>query len=157
MITGILTPADLGRFRDAYDPEQMAQLLGAFFAQAHPASVGYVTAIGNAFYQLPAADGAPPPAQLSASDRERCLVAILASRGAGLGLAIHIYLALMQGVSPGEVADILFLSGVYTGVDHFAEGLKVEIAVLERMRELLAGGETSPPAVVVALQAAFPR
>lgn len=157
-VNDILTPVQLTLFRGAYDPDQMKQLLGAFFPQAYPPSLAYVTAIGDAFFGLlPADNAAPPRAQLSAADRERCLVAILASRGGDLGFAIHIYMALMNGVSPGEVAHILFLNGIYTGVDNFAEGLKVEIAVLEHMKALLPGGQTSPQAVVGALQGTFPR
>jgi len=156
MIDDVLGSQDLLRFRDAYDPVQMASVLGTFFAEAHPASLPYVAAIGSVFYAAP--DGEPAPRErLAAVDRERCLVALLAARGSTVGLAIHIYLALMQGVSAGEVADILFLTGVYTGIDNFAEALKVEIAVLEQMRLLVARGETTPGAVVATLEATFRR
>ena len=48
-------------------------------------------------------------------DRERCLIAILASRDAGLNLALHIYVGLMEGLSPMDMADIIFLGDLHGG------------------------------------------
>jgi hypothetical protein len=63
----------------------------------------------------------------------------------------------MQNIAPAEIANILFLAGVYTGVDNFAEALKAEIALLKTLDELARTTPSPTPIIVVtALQKAFP-
>ncbi len=92
----------------------------------------YIDAIRSAFY-----DGT----EIRPKDRERSLIAILSSRDAGLDLAIHVYLGLMRGLSPGEIADIIFLGGIYTGVDRMSDGLAAE---MEKRFTVLAQVATPP-------------
>jgi alkylhydroperoxidase/carboxymuconolactone decarboxylase family protein YurZ len=75
-------------------------------------------------------------------DRERCLIAVLASRDAGLNLAIHIYVGLMEGLSPQEIADVIFLGGIYTGVDRISDGLAAEMRTLDTLAQV-----TTPPRI----------
>jgi len=158
-VSTMLPDAELKDFRDNYDENLMDQFLGQFFPQAYPPSAEYVAAIGKVFYSagLPSDDPSPTRVRLSAADRERCLVAILASRGAGLNLAIHMYMALMNSVSPGEVGNILFLSGIYTGVDHFADTLKLQMALLQLLHGLWQQRKLTVPEVVGALNQKFPQ
>ena len=114
-ISDILTYNDLTRLRQQYDAQLMGAMMGAVLTTTYPASTPYVDTIGALFYGGPTAN--MTGAALSAANRERCLIALLATRGAGLNLALHIYLALAAHVSPEEIAQILLLVGTYSGVD----------------------------------------
>jgi alkylhydroperoxidase/carboxymuconolactone decarboxylase family protein YurZ len=53
---------------------------------------------------------------LRPADRERCLLAILGMSGAPVSLGIHVYWALMEGVTVEEICHIQTLSACYAGV-----------------------------------------
>ena len=96
-------------------------------------SAKYVDAIIDLFYddaELPADSSTKPRTRLSAADRERCVIALLASHAERFNLALHIYLGLMAGVSAEEIANILLLVGAYGGVDKFSDALDVEKTTL---------------------------
>jgi alkylhydroperoxidase/carboxymuconolactone decarboxylase family protein YurZ len=96
----------------------------------------YLSSIEQAFYQ-----GRPAPGRIANEDRERVVLALLTSQGAGRNLAIHVYLALMEGVQAVEIIDILFLSGIYSGVNLLSQSLKVADAVF---LEVVAISATDP-------------
>lgn len=155
-VKDILSDQDLAQLKSAYDPEETRKVLGAFFPAVYPLSGDYVTAVTVAFFGDRPRDTPQPRSVLSAPDRERCLIAILADRGADLNLAIHFYLALVNDVSPEEIANILFLVGIYTGVDNMAETLKAEIKTLRTLRTLVCDRESLRPLdVVTRLQREF--
>ena len=130
-------------------------------------SAAYVQALTDAFYdrsQLP--DDCPPPdaplsprSRLSAADRERCLIALLASQRAGFALAVHVYIALMEGVFPEEIANVLLLAGMYSGADSFNSGLNVLGKTMDALEALAASNDRAQlqvEAVFKKLVAAFP-
>jgi alkylhydroperoxidase/carboxymuconolactone decarboxylase family protein YurZ len=155
-VAHVLAPDHLAALRDAYSADEMTRILGAFFPHVHPPTTEYIAAVMNAFYAEPSPDAVEPRPVLPAIDRERCLIAILAGRGADLNFAIHVYMGLMHGLAPDEIANVLFLVGVYTGVDNFAQALKAELTVLGTLAALAADGSALDPAsVLTALQRAF--
>jgi alkylhydroperoxidase/carboxymuconolactone decarboxylase family protein YurZ len=82
----------------------------------------YAEALEDAFY----ADGAKEGRhRLSARDRERVLIPLLASRGDDFALAVHIYLGWLEDLDEDEIGELLFLGGVYTGISHMTRGLEV--------------------------------
>lgn len=148
-IDTLLSSVQLDALRRAYLEEDMVQLLSSGIPGLDERTAEFIGAIRRAFY-----DGSGDT--MSAKDRERCLIAILASRDAGLNLALHVYCGLMEGLSPQEIADIIFLGGIYTGVDRISDGLAAE------MRTLTVLAQTAVPPlpcavsqVVEALVAAF--
>jgi ubiquinone/menaquinone biosynthesis C-methylase UbiE/alkylhydroperoxidase/carboxymuconolactone decarboxylase family protein YurZ/uncharacterized protein YbaR (Trm112 family) len=141
IVKDILSETVLADLRGQYDEKEMRGVLSGFFPRVYALSLNYATAILDAFYGDLPSDLAPPPrTALSVRDRERCLIALLASRGADRNLALHIYIALMNEISPEEIAHILFLAGIYTGVDNLAKGLAAEVKVLEALRTLVVEG-----------------
>jgi alkylhydroperoxidase/carboxymuconolactone decarboxylase family protein YurZ len=104
----------------------------------------YLSAIEKAFYQV-----LPAAGRVTNDDRERVLLALLASQGATGNLAIHVYLALMEKVPAVEVIDILFLSGIYSGVNRLTQSLKVADAVFNQVVKMAAA---PPPTVPKALE-----
>ena len=143
-LVNILQPAALQTLRDAYDDDTMTNALSMALPLQYPAAQEYIDALRHAFY------GSPGPAPLLRADsRERCLIGILASRGANRNLAIHIYAGLMQGISVEEIGHILLLTGAYTGVDNLAHGLGILKTALEILAQLAADVSTRPTPLVV--------
>src|SRR5262245_48235092 len=124
-IDAALSGEQLAILRDAYSKgrARMLQILSDTIPGRYDRTGGYLGAGKSAFYD----DGADT---MAPKERERSLIAILASRDAGLNLAIHIYLGLMEGLSPREIADIILLAGVYTGVDRLSDGIVAELRTL---------------------------
>ena len=115
-IKDILTQTELTAIENGYKAAEMAAIMRSLFLDSYPPSQAWVDALGGAFdANLPDDDQLPPRDRLSLRDRERCIIAILGSHGGGLQLAIHIYIAIANKVSPEEIAHVLFLTGVYTG------------------------------------------
>ena len=116
----------------------------------YPPARGFVEAIEASFYR-----GGP----LAAANRERIIVALLASREERFPLAVHVYVALMEGVSPEEIAHVVFLTGIYTGVPAFSQGIGVveeTLALLERLGAAADRAARHPlTGVLPALQAAL--
>ena len=120
-IDDVLQPPQLQLLRDAYRNQDAVQILSSGIPALDDRTAEYINAIRRAFYEGTA---------MQPKDRERCLIAVLASRDAGLNLAIHIYLGLMEDLSPGEIADVIFLGGIYSGVDRISDGLAAEVKTL---------------------------
>lgn len=59
----------------------------------------------------------------------------------------------MLGITPQEIAHVILLSGVYTGVNRFAEGMFVHVRTLQALAAL--AGPLGPQAVNKALRVAF--
>jgi alkylhydroperoxidase/carboxymuconolactone decarboxylase family protein YurZ len=158
-VSRALEPEALDKFRKAYRRPEMKGILVETLPEMYPLATEYVQAIGHLLYQddLPE-DGDPGiRSTLSVQDRERCLVAVLACHEGGLPLAIHIYIALMEGVSPQEIAHLLLLAGVYGGVDRLTNGLKTALVVLQLLQTTADGeGPFTAKAIVTALSRAFP-
>src|ERR1041384_5671030 len=140
VVNDILDPQrHLVPLRAAYDGSRsgMTRMLQSKLPAAYDPSRAYVDAVISVFYDDPGSEdeSATTREKLSIKDRERCVIAMLASRGADYNLALHLYMGLMEGISPGEIANVLLLAGVYTGVDNFAEGIGVEIDVLTWLKD----------------------
>ena len=156
-VKDILTATELAMLERAYDWPTLEKKLNNALPSAYALTGDYVNAIGAAFYgYLPPDDAPPPRSALSLRDRERCLIAILASRGADFNIALHMYIALMNDISAEEIAHILFLAGIYTGVDNFAEALKAEVKMLYMLKSLVASTKYTVDDVWTALQKTFP-
>ena len=155
-IDDILTDGQLQMLRADYNEDEMIQLLSSGIPGIDKRTTDFVTAIRRSFYGRETYFFPGGEQAMSAKDRERCLIAVLASRDAGLNLALHIYNGLMAELSPQEIADIIFLCGVYTGVDRISDGLWAEERTLQALKRIAV-----PPLlcsvgnVVPALVAAF--
>jgi alkylhydroperoxidase/carboxymuconolactone decarboxylase family protein YurZ len=130
-IDEVLQPPQLEMLRTAYREQEVVQILSSGIPALDDRTAEYISSIRRAFYEGTA---------MEPKERERCLIAVLASRDAGLNLAIHIYLGLMERLSPGEIADIIFLGGIYTGVDRISDGLAAEMKTLTVLAQV-----ASPP------------
>jgi alkylhydroperoxidase/carboxymuconolactone decarboxylase family protein YurZ len=153
-INDILTAAQLITLRDEYDPAEMNAVLGAPLPAVYPACRPYLDTIGDLFYGGTTADMTGSP--LSAKNRERCLVATLAARGASLNLAVHMYMALVENVAPNEIAHIVMLVGAYTGIDNFAGALQAAAKTFTVLGKVADSPHARAADVFKALVLAFP-
>jgi len=137
-----------------YDPVAMGELLSKDLVELHVAIKPYLLGIGVTIY--PEFKPRRSRSLLSPANRERCAVALLASRSRRFELALHLYMALANGVEPEELAQILVATGVYTGVDTIGAAFGVFLRTLATLKGL-AGARTVDPATVFAkLRADFP-
>jgi alkylhydroperoxidase/carboxymuconolactone decarboxylase family protein YurZ len=140
---------------DAFSAEETDALLAGMLPAAFPTARPYIDAIATVFSaDLPADRGSGARTRLSREDRERILIALLASRGERLNLAVHIYVALGLGITPDEILHILLLTGVYTGLPNFASSLNV-VADTFGFLEGLRVSELHPATVLKRLGDAF--
>ena len=133
-IPSLLSDVQLDALREAYQRDQMTDILSHGMPSSYEPTSAYIDAIRAEFYDR--------TQKMDPKDRERCLIAVLVARDAGLNLALHIYNGLMVGLTPDEIADIIFLGGVYTGVDRISEGFFAATRVLTLLA-LLAGNQSS--------------
>jgi len=145
--------------RAEYQPHraELVAQMGDHLPRRYQRARGFVDAIEEAFYEnLPSDLVARDRKALSLQDRERIIIALLTSREERLLLAIHLYIALMEGVAPEELAHIIFLSGIYTGVSGFTQGigvLETTLGLLEELGRAPDAVRRHPLAVLGALQA----
>ena len=98
--------------------------LRAFIPVTPPSDAGdkspvhlFATALETAFWD--------DDNKLASNDRERVLIALLAGRADDLALAIHLYMGWLEGIEPEEIGEILFLGGVYNGINTMTRSLEV--------------------------------
>ena len=131
-ISTVLSNADLMAIAAGYDADDMNKKLKEFFSSTYPATGDWLDALETTFNS---------PYPIDVADRERIIVALLASRGRGFQLGLHMYMAVANGVSPEEIAHIVFLTGIYAGVDTFAKALAIGLGTMTILKGLTAGGK----------------
>jgi alkylhydroperoxidase/carboxymuconolactone decarboxylase family protein YurZ len=154
----ILTEDHLEKLRKAYDkytgPDNKLQsgydfmkaATGGAVKKCYPASAGWVAQVIESQYS-----GKP----IAPKDRERTLIALLASKADGPFMCIHVYWGLMEGLSLEEVAHTLFLTGCYCGMDAFMHGLIALDTAYTAMKKVAEAPEPNPKAVFDELLVAF--
>jgi alkylhydroperoxidase/carboxymuconolactone decarboxylase family protein YurZ len=153
-LTKILSTSDLKAIKSKYDPIAMGNVLSFTLTHQYQAITPYMTAMGGALY--PEMQTGATPSPLPAENRERCLVALLAGRSRRLQLAVHIYLALANGVEPPELVHILLATGVYTGFDTVPSSFEVMQTTLDALKDVVAKKTPDPATVLGALAGALP-
>ncbi len=105
-LTAILTDDDLTRLRAGYARDRLAAAAENTFASAFPPARRFAAAITDSFY------GASP--ELAPRDRQLVMLATLADL-ADVNFRTHVYLSLMEGLSPQEVVNAVYLVALYRG------------------------------------------
>ena len=124
------------RLRDAYDDAEVARLLEVLTPSSYPGAEKIFSSIVNTYYR--GLDLDPDDEDLTPADRQRCVVALQAGRGEELPLSIHLYIGLMEGISPSQLAHIILLAGVYNGVPVAFKGIDVLKRTLASLAALAA-------------------
>jgi len=148
-LTAILGPEDLKVIVGQYNAA--AAGLGTKLSDQYPPIGPALKGIAATLYP----EATKTEVALSPANRERCLVAILASRSRRLELAIHAYLALGNSVTPPELAHIVVVSGIYTGIDTVSEGFDVLQTTFTVLKKAVKDQKADPQNVIRALFGAF--
>lgn len=157
IISTLLPATKLKALRDSYSRTDANRFLSSVLPAVYDKAEDYNRAISTAFYgNLPNDEPSPARKELSHADRERCLVALLTARGVPDNLAAHLYLALMERISVEEIAHVMMLAGMYTGVDRFTTALAAYITTLKTLSDIVDADEPlDAPAVLQQLRKAF--
>jgi alkylhydroperoxidase/carboxymuconolactone decarboxylase family protein YurZ len=153
-VTTILSRSDLETIQNQYDRIEMGQVLSSILTHEYPPIADYLTGIGTTIY--PEMQKGGKPGTLLPANRERCLVALLACRSRRLELAIHLYMALANGVGVAELAHIVVATGAYTGVDTVGNAFTVMEITLGVLKAMVAANTANPEAVFGALLVPLP-
>lgn len=97
----------------------------------------YIEAISSGFYDRGSQ-------LLPGRYRECAVVSLLASQGDGPNLAIHLFLALMTGISANDTYDLLLLTGVYAGVNRLTSSLKIAHLTFDAVIKAADAGDKTP-------------
>jgi alkylhydroperoxidase/carboxymuconolactone decarboxylase family protein YurZ len=135
-VSDSLSPESLAQLKRAFDVRELEDLYETVMGGRYERTLPYVQMVRTRFHDNQPPDSETTRDRISEEDRERCIIAILASRGAVRNLALHIYAALMLGIKAEEIADVIFLAGVYSGVPAVANGLDTQIKVLKKLEQL---------------------
>jgi alkylhydroperoxidase/carboxymuconolactone decarboxylase family protein YurZ len=136
-VSATLSPESLEKLRLSYDREEVEKLFVQTLGGRYHRTAEYVEQVHHLFHWKNPSDKRTTRSRLSEEDRERCTIALLAAQGEKQNLAVHVYMGLMVGISPEEIADVIFLAGIYGGVPAITDGLRVEIDVLEALEKLV--------------------
>jgi alkylhydroperoxidase/carboxymuconolactone decarboxylase family protein YurZ len=110
-------------------------------------------AVIRVFYERRDSDGKVlRPFQKDERERELLLVGILASRNGGIYLGVHVYWALMVGLSVKDIAEAILLQSVYTGgISSYHRATTDAMNTLQLIKAIYDEQGTVTP------QVAFPR
>jgi alkylhydroperoxidase/carboxymuconolactone decarboxylase family protein YurZ len=135
-VTQILTPEQLAELRRHYDDNIMVETLAKPLRATYPPCEPWLDWVSQHFYGRE---------RFRPEYRELILVTVLGTNphGGGRLLAIHVYVGLMVGLSPQEMADALLLGGIYTGIPSFTFGVYLVLTkTLAELRQAVEqGGE----------------
>ena len=103
----ILSDDQLSALREGYDDAEVSALSGAVIEAPYPPGAPFAALLTDEIFSTE---------NMSARDRELCLIAMMAANPAQLTLGIHGYRGIMSGLSPGDVAQATLVVGAYAGV-----------------------------------------
>lgn len=143
-VRSMLTEDQLAVLRGSYRRAVMDMIATKIVAAPYPPAGALVAFAADRFY-----NDAPPV--LTQADRERCLIAIFAAgRRPAFAMAVHIYWGLMEGLTVGEIAEIITLSALYGGLDVLTDNNKTLADTLKFLAKTAdAGGEAAQSQVVL--------
>lgn len=136
----LLSDRELASLRTDFDAAVLSQAASTPFSILYPPLEGWVKETSATFF-----DRSTMPAR----DRERCIIVLLTINGGlPMSLAIHIYWALMEGLSIDDVCQTIALIGAYGGVQRVAFGMTTLQKMLGVLRNSVQAGNTSSAAIV---------
>jgi alkylhydroperoxidase/carboxymuconolactone decarboxylase family protein YurZ len=156
-LTSILTPEALVALREAYDadPGALADAPLAKYSALYPPGGPYYQMSVTTFYTHGAPPGEPPTSSLSPQFREAAILALFIAERQTITLAIHVYWALMVGMSVEQICEIMLLVAFYGGIDAYSLALGNAQITLQVLQASAAIGEVTPIQVFTALVAKF--
>ncbi|MBK9258363.1 MAG: hypothetical protein IPM54_00840 [Polyangiaceae bacterium] len=156
-LESILTPEEIRLLREGYaaDTACLANDSQAHYDGMYPGGARAFDAFVQSVY-VHGNPKAPPTTGISGKDRERVVIALLASQSNTYFLAIHFYWGLVEGLSVNDMCQTLLLVGGYNGYSLYTNGLTVLGETLMALRGVANEGiAVTPQAALAAIRAAF--
>ena len=145
--------------RSGVTPEAIDKALEAAFAELFTAN-GHAVARFSAidlYAQAVQVGFYDEKHQLLRSERRECVVlALLASQQAERNLGLHVFIALMNGISPAEVVNLMFLTGVYCGINVLTNSLRVVAKTFAAIISAAGDPRSTTVEVIKRVMSAFP-
>ncbi|EAU67496.1 carboxymuconolactone decarboxylase family protein [Stigmatella aurantiaca] len=151
-LVGILTPEELEGLRRGFSPEGMIEPSRQTLVGAFPPIQGYANSFLSYFFSEAKPASGEEISSLSPLERERILITlqVLRMNGNGRFLAIHLYWGLMTGLSVQQIADQLFLIGVYAGLSCYTAAIATFQTLLRHLKQCVASGDVQAPSILAA-------
>jgi hypothetical protein len=151
-LVGILTATDLEALRGDFRPEGLIEPSRQTLVSAFPPIQGYANSFLSYFFSESNPASEEAISSLTPLERERVLITLQALRmnGNGRFLGIHLYWGLMTGLSVREIADQLFLIGVYGGLSCYTSSMATFQTLLRNLKQCVARGDTQAPVILAA-------
>lgn len=154
-VNSLLSAAELSTLQAGYSRAQCVDDVRRSFEGNYPPATPAVEAVLGPFYEpLPGSS----QFQIDPATRERILVALLSNGfGGGFDVAVHMYWAMMEGVSISGVLDTLLLTASYAGISRYTDNSKILLqVVIPVLKDCVRRQEADGSSVVSAISAAFP-
>lgn len=142
LIDQYLSEGSLGRLKAQYKRNDLYDAFKPLLLRVYRPTKALADAIEENFFyredpRNPNDDelASPDPGLLTIRERELCLIMILAAERERYNLAVHIYLALMEHVTPKAIANTIYLAGIYAGIPSLVDGLQTAIATLVELEK----------------------
>lgn len=148
-MTGFLTDEQLDALRRGYDRDVMLRAAVGNVAMHYAGIAPLMDFFRSEIYD---------PDKMDPQHRQRCLLAILATKHHPLTLSVHVYWSLAEGLSLRDVYQVLLVVAAYAGIDAFAtSAFTLKVQTLPLLKRLIdeGGDAIATPNVVRALVAAF--
>ncbi|MCB9548271.1 MAG: hypothetical protein H6706_20830 [Myxococcales bacterium] len=110
-MTTFLSAAEVDRLRAGYDAAVMLAGSQAAVNQHYAGAAPLASFLGKSVYD---------PAVMAPTDRERCILTLLATKPHALTLGVHVYWGLAEGLSLRDVYQVFMVAAGYAGVDAYA-------------------------------------
>lgn len=155
----ILTPQEIQLIRQGYqaDPAWLANYPQATYGAMYPGGANAFDSFVQSLYvHGPSSHPKPPTTGINGADRERSIIAILASQGNAQFLAIHFYWGLAEGLSVDDMCRVILIAGGYSGYSYYTNGLSVLATTLKALKSSVDDGlPLTPQDALAAIQVAF--
>lgn len=133
-LTDILTTQDIDKLKQGYVGKMVGQAAIASFAGPFEPAGDFARAISNQFYAE-----APSEDQMSARDRELAMLALFADVP-DKNFETHLYIALMEGLSPALIVNTVYLATLYRGAGLWPVASASVRSTFERLKAAAAAG-----------------
>jgi alkylhydroperoxidase/carboxymuconolactone decarboxylase family protein YurZ len=144
----LLSDDDLAALRAGFDVAVLSEAASSPFSVLYPPLDSWVKETSATFFDR---------SRLAPRDRERCIIVLLTVNGGlPVSLAIHIYWALMEGLSIDEICQTIGLTGAYGGVQRVAFGMTVLQRTLGVLTSCAKASSTQSATVVSAFIGELP-
>lgn len=168
-VADCMNPKNIKPITEILDPESLAALMAGYAANPgaladaplqkydtlYPPGTPFYKLNVDTFYTHGAPPGTPPVSRLPEQWREIAIVALFTVQQQTLTLAVHIYWALMLGLTVEQVGEIMLLMNAYGGIACYSLGLSTAQQTLCVLQCSAKAGITEPMAVFQELVKAF--